>query len=736
MNGGNVNEDNVREIVLSQGWQILQDVHDVGEQLGIFDDDFASSAANCVSFWEPLEVLGHLQVVRSSSPYWGRRLRAFNIGAWWYRVEVDAPADFLDGTGTCTVELEGVDYEAKVWLNGALLGNHEGYWQRFGFELGDNLRTGRNVLVVKVRAPFDEAFLGGAERRTFGVVRNQIKGTYEHADGLIQRDVNPIGIWGEVRLVRHAPVREMSLKVAAEQGREGSTAVTVEWRVAAVVSVTDCHLEVSVADYGSGYVLESHRQAVGELNGAAALSSRLVVEGLRPWEPWDRGGPTLYSVNCRILDGDGREVLSGARALGVRSVALERTEGGDAFLLNGERYFVRGTSYFPDAYVSLMDRGRYQRDIQAAIRAGFNALRVHVHVERPEFYEECDRLGVLVFQDSDINWTFPHDEAFTARAHRAVSEMVERLGGHPCVALWICMNEGANLVDEARPGADALSGSLYGMVRALDPRRPAIANSGDSRSEISGDEHVYFGSLEGGEYTDVAGERWRFITEFGVDAPPGNVSRVGLDAGARRRLARLLPRVAELHDYQYNLIKYYIQHARLQRFAPCAGYFQFMLIDISPQSFYGVYDYWGNPKVEGLGGSLRALAEVNQPVAVLASEQTGGWAIHVANDLATPLGECVLEFQAVGEAGAVSSGEVRAVVGSDALVCVATLTSVEVGALLSLTLRGADGRVLAQNRYEKIGVAQRRPVGCPGTVDHEYGMRTWLEWGGDGVSRW
>jgi len=62
--------------------------------------------------------------------------------------------------------------------------------------------------------------------------------------------------------------------------------------------------------------------------------------------------------------------------------------------------------------------------------------------------------------------------------------------------------------------------------------------------------------------------------------------------------------VAELHDYQYRLLKYYIEHYRIQKYSPNAGYFQFMWIDLSPQSFYGIYDYWGNAKTEGLGGGF------------------------------------------------------------------------------------------------------------------------------------
>ena len=64
-------------------------------------------------------------------------------------------------------------------------------------------------------------------------------------------------------------------------------------------------------------------------------------------------------------------------------------------------------------------------------------------------------------------------------------------------------------------------------------------------------------------------------TEFGVDAPPVP-SQARLVPEIASRLRDVLPRVAQLHDYQYHLLKYYMEHYRMQKYAPCGGYFQFM----------------------------------------------------------------------------------------------------------------------------------------------------------------
>jgi beta-mannosidase len=721
---------------LDDGWEILHDVHGTGERLRIFDPAFRPTASNAVSMWERLDHLGHLQVVCSTWPFGGRELRSFNEGAWWYRVRFAVPDEWAATDGKVTLRFGGVDYTATAWLNGHELGSHEGYWQSFEFDVTEALEPAGNVLVVKVTSPWDDATYGDdAGRRTLGVVRGLLKGTYEHSDGLIQRDVNPIGIWGPVTLIKHGLISAPAAPAVRASVRPGGGGrVNLRWVLETGQDLAGYQLETSVVHERSGRVAARETAPLSAAAGRTTVDRELSLRSVDRWQPWDRGEPVLYTVSCRVVDPSGAVVLEGSGSAGFRDVELRRDPGAYTFLLDGEPYFLRGTSYFPDAYVSLMDRGRYRRDIEAAIRGGFNALRVHVHVERPEFYEECDRLGMLVIQDSDLNWIFPESEDFRSRAVAAVTEMVETLMGHPSIAGWICVNEGAILFEQARAGAQELAARIYEAVQRLDPTRPAIANSWDRSSPISGDEHVYDGSLTGGEYTDSAGQAWQLLTEFGVDAPSAAVARAGSPPALRRRVSRLAPRMAELHDYQYNLVKYYIQRARLQRFGPCAGYFQFMLIDLAPQSYYGLYDYWGIPKVEGGGGGLRALAEVNHPVAVLVSVEESETAIWVVNDLATPWGDCTLEYSLAADGTEPVSGLVTVAVGANSLVQAITwpASTEQRGGCLAVSLTGPDGRLLASNRCDSLGVPQPRPAGYPGEIDHEIGMRTWLAWGDDG----
>jgi beta-mannosidase len=716
-------------IDLSQGWRVLQDVHDTGERLGIFRPDWNPFAIGpAMSDWEPIPRLAHLQLLLAPQPYFGRELRYFNEAPWWYRLEFATPAQARQAT----LRLEGVDYFAKVFLNGQLLGEHEGYAEPFEFEVGPLLSRDRpNVLVVKVWSPWDhEVAAGDAANWAFGVVRRLLKGTYEHADTFVQRDVNPVGIWRPVRLILHDGLRSAGEPVIDTRiaGSGESADVLAAWPVALDEGQRRLDLSVRIRLAPDGTEVARTSKAVELKAGQSTIEAEMPVANPRLWSTWDHGGPALYQADMELREGKD-VILTRSMPFGIRRVELRRTASETTFYLNGKRIYLRGTTYWPDVYVSAMDVGRYQRDLSAMIRAGMNAIRVHVHSENPEFYEMCDRLGLVVLQDFDLNWTFPTDEEFTSKAVTGFGRMIQRLRNHPSIICWIAMNEvpGAALV---RPGPQLLA-----EAKRLDPSRPVIKNSSGRDDLESGDGHDYRGSLGGGEYLSIYGSKEKLATEFGVDAPPAPDS-ARLVPRMAERLREVLPRAAELHDYQYSVLKYYIEHYRMQKYAPNAGYFMFMWIDFCPQSFYGVYDYWGVPKALGMGGGLRALEESNRPVGIFMEYKNAPLALHAVNDSDQDLGECRAEWTVTkGQGERVTGGQQTVHLGPDSHLRVADLAfevHPDARYQVALVLRGSDGRVLARNLYQDPFHPPAHPQGHPDRMDHEIGMRLW--WAGESNS--
>ncbi len=711
------------EVDLSRGWRVLQDVHDLGEKLEIYREKFHPTAIGpAVSEWEPLERLVHLQLLLAKNPYFGRELRYFNQHPWWYKLEFGLPAG---AEPYATLRFTGADYFARVWLNEHLLGEHEGYFAPFEFEVGKLLRRDRpNVLVVKVWSPWDEEVVPGKERARFwSVVRRLVKGTYEHADTLIQRDVNPVGLWGKVSLRFHAGVRfsgRVGIRVSLD-GPEQTARVRLRPSIVALRKAPRLTLRARVREADTGIVAASTERSLRLDPGREQATLDLKIVRPKLWKTWDRGRPALYRATIELISG-GKALDRVEERFGVRTVGLRRTAGETTFYLNGRRIFLRGTNYFPDVYVSNMTRERYLRDLTNIRRAGCNAVRVHVHVEQDVFYDLCDQLGLAVIQDSGLNWTHPTTEEWSEHALRVVGDMIRRLRNHPSIIAWILMNEppgkSRGEMMTRSPGPQ-----LYVEAKRLDPERPVIKGSGASGDLLSGDSHNYTGSLNAQtrHYTEIYGQKEKLNTEFGFDAPPEAwiLRRV---PKVYRRLQAITDEIPAIQEYQYRLLKYFIEHYRITKYRPCSGYFQFLFIDISPQSFYGVYDWWGLPKK-----GLRALEESNQPVGVFMEYADRPVALWAVNDLPTACRGCRLEWRVSDDSGkVVEAGRAAVTVPADSAVRVRRFCfSVDpaVRYRVALVLRNSKGEAIARNRYEDPFHHPPRPPGHPSRVSHELGMR-------------
>ena len=712
---------------LNKNWQILQDVHDSGEQLGLYQEDFSPTMGNQVSEWEELAELKHLQLLYASQPYFGRELRYFNQAPWWYRRVFDMDAEKPAFVRVC---FTNVDYYCKVWLNGQYIGEHEGYSVPFSFELApDIVRKGKNTLIVKVSSPWDDAVDDDRQdRRTFRVMRRMVKGTYEHSDTFVQRDVNPIGIYGKVTIeytntacFKQQPEVWYELDDALQNARlHAKAAVGIFDKAAYALRLrcVDTLTKETVAD------------VCAPLSQTDETTLSAEIPNVHLWNTWDMGGAWLYETRIDLIR-NGEVEQTHAEKTGFRSVVMERTPEKTAFLLNGRGFYVRGTSYFADAYVSNMSLGRYKRDLLAIRAAGFNLVRVHVHVELPAFYELCSELGIAVLQDSEYNWTHPATDEFADRFIGIYLKTIAMLKRHAAIFSWICMNE-PGLEDPAgdfnsramtvNPGP-----KLAKAVLALDPSRPIIKGSFCADDPQSGDSHNYIGSLCGndGHYSEIFGTYEKLNTEYGFDAPCC-IESMKLCPPILKRLKGIEPHLEEIYRYQYCLLKYYTEHYRMQKHKPNEGYVQFLFIDMCPQSFYGLYDWWGIPKP-----GLDAMLESNMPVGIFlrynANKAVG---IYAVNDQHIRHQSVKAQYIFTdGEGKVLDQGEKTFDLTENAAICLWELDIASTAAETvncALVLTSPQG-VLASNHYEDLFNMPKHVEGHPERMSHEIGMRLFAQ---------
>lgn len=231
--------------------------------------------------------------------------------------------------------------------------------------------------------------------------------------------------------------------------------------------------------------------------------ARLVPEKPEHWSPEN---PRLYDFS--VLAGED-EVSS---YFALRTLSVKTVGGKKRLCLNGEPYFFNGLldqGYWSDGIYTPAALSCYEKDITAMKRLGFNTLRKHIKTEPERFYYDCDRLGMIVFQDmvNNGNYHFLRDTAIPTaglltlpdrdlnpgRESRAVflehmEQTVKQLRNHPCICYWTIFNEGWGQfrADEA-----------YRRLKALDPTRFVDSTSGWFRQKLSDVEslHIYFKKL-------------------------------------------------------------------------------------------------------------------------------------------------------------------------------------------------------------------------------------------------
>src|SRR5439155_13971825 len=170
------------------------------------------------------------------------------------------------------------------------------------------------------------------------------------------------------------------------------------------------------------------------------------------WWPNDHGAPFLYNANIRVNDceGSGKEVIELTKRIGLRTVELDTSPDsiGSKFVvkINGKPIFWKGFNWIPDdCFLNrACKRDRVRERVGQATDAGGNMLRVWGGgiFETDQFYDICDELGVLVWQDFPFACAmYPEEEPFRSEVEAEARYNVARLAHHPSLAIWNGCNE-------------------------------------------------------------------------------------------------------------------------------------------------------------------------------------------------------------------------------------------------------------------------------------------------------
>jgi beta-mannosidase len=671
--------------------------------------------------WTPVDVPGHWQHTPPLSTNQGPIM-------YRHRFSTEPPAP----GARRWITLDGIFYQGDAWLDGAYLGDAEGYFFSHSFDVTQLARIGdEHVLAVEVACPPQSD------------VRTNLTGVLQGWDGL-PAGWNPGGLWRSVQMYDTGPVRIDRLRVLCRDADAGQAHV-----VFSTTLDSEQALEVVVRTFHHGEVIDEQPSSIAP--GRNDLAWSVDIRDPELWWPRELGDQPMSTFTVEVaVDGDRSDSRS-------RRIGLRQIEWSDwIFSINGERLYLRGANLWPIApgLADITDE-MVERDLGHALDLGLNALRVRGHIGTRSLYNRADELGLLLLQDFPLEHI--HARNVRSRAVAQAEIAVDQVGHHPSIVLWSAHNEPTGepsgpetdwrgrLREKAAQQLPTWNKSILDRwvkrsFERSDSSRPTIAHSGvvAHLPQLDGtDSHLSYG-WRNGDARDLAKRAQRhprivrFVSEFGSDSVPTSAPFVddqlamrkwpdldwdaieaahGYDRDAMEALfdpadfASFEAWRETTQLYQSYVLKVQIETLRKLKYRPTGGFCFSSLADPSPTISASVLDHQRVPK-----DAYESVRAACAPVIVVA-DLLPDWInpgdrlvldVHLVNDRRTPIDAARVSAAAVW-AGARHDWSFGGPVDADEVVKVGVIDFEVPDTLgefaIELVATEADGTPLNGNRY-------------------------------------
>ena len=425
-----------------------------------------------------------------------------------------------------------LDTICRIYINDLLVGEGRNCHIGYAFDITGKVRAGENTLRVEFDSPARYAKAMAKRLRTPPDInfrgRTHIRKPQCHF-GWDWGPCLPVsGIVGDIALTLYTGARLLPPEIS-QRHHNGNVTLqakvkTEQFRPGAAIRLTLLSPEGEPIAQASGDVLEH-----------AIVNPEL-------WWPHDLGGQPLYTIRAEaIFDGEAVDIIE--KSIGLRTITLNR--GADAwgrnfqFVVNGVPIFAKGANYIPpDAIPDRATTEAKRTLLEQCVRANMNMVRVWGggYYETDEFYDICDRLGLLVWQDFMFACAaYPFDRAdFLENVKEEVAYNVTRLRHHASLALWCGNNEieamsmlWKNYITLSRWTEKFFWRILPGWVEKHDGATPFISGSPTggayrkgTAEDHEGDTHLWH-VWHGLQPLDYYRRRMtRFCSEFGLESLP------------------------------------------------------------------------------------------------------------------------------------------------------------------------------------------------------------------------
>jgi beta-mannosidase len=459
---------------------------------------------------------------------------------WVYDYEFDIPAEVL-AARDAVLSFDSIDTVGEVFLNGKSLGKVDNEFRRWRFPVKGIAKAGKNKVEVRLRSvagaiaddvkkhphPHVISWGCGLHRQMVRLRKAQCSQGWDWGVAL------PVsGIYGKTEIFSCDVAYLEYLWDEQKHNPDGSVEVTLTAELMPTMSAKAGE-SVNV-DFEFAGEKRTVSAKVPRNCGAFKVTTTFKVAKPELWWPNGMGAQKLYPAS---VTAEGRAIR---RKIGLRTIELVREDEGEKgetffFRCNGKAFFVKGVNWIPcEAHPSRRTEERIAHHLDLAAKANMNMIRVWGGgvYEQDCFYEKCDELGLLVWQDMMFACgVYPDWKEFIDNVRAEVKHQVKRLRSHPSVALWCGDNENLSCVYVTRSYyalIDRLIRVIWEVLLDADNTRvfwPTSPCSGDREYERNfdkdrGDCHLWGVKNVEKNYEGFFSYKPRFVSEYGFRSYP------------------------------------------------------------------------------------------------------------------------------------------------------------------------------------------------------------------------
>lgn len=452
-----------------------------------------------------------------------------------YYTKFDLPAELKDKN--ITLNFEGIDSISEVILNEKILGKTENLFLGYSFEISEIVKLKDNQLEVKFYSPVKYA---KTQQEKYGKIpvpsaTNSERVYIRKAQYSFGWDWGPafptMGIWKPVYLVESSQIGINNIFFDTIQLADDKAAARLSFDIE---NNPNKNLLIKIKLSCGEQVIEFEEV----LSSSSAFEKIIYVTNPKLWWPNGYGSQNLYNLKIQLIDESSSIISQEIKSVGIRTVKLELEKYDKPtfrFIVNGKRIYAQGVNWIPgDSFLPRVTHDKYNKLLSLAKDASMNMVRVWGGgiYENDEFYDLCDQLGLLVWQDFMFACgSYPEHEEFLSSVKSEIQYNVMRLRNHPSIVIWCGNNENEWIWSFTQgshysqmPGHKIFSEIIPSILHSLDDNRPYWQSSPfgfdeDVNSQTSGNRHQWYMWSGWIDYLKVIDDNSLFITEFGFQAP-------------------------------------------------------------------------------------------------------------------------------------------------------------------------------------------------------------------------